>query len=134
MRKNKPLDETSQTSHFTLCIYKHTSIFLPMYRYRSISLKRLRELMLTCCRTDAFKRKTERLVNELKRSAESAEVTLEKIETKADHVLFSSNHIHDSLSSIDIQTQELAQTSKDVEERVVNIVLEHSQTVYKQSL
>ncbi|KAL9993847.1 hypothetical protein Hdeb2414_s0975g00970131 [Helianthus debilis subsp. tardiflorus] len=88
----------------------------------------------TDCETDAFKRKTERLVNELKRSAESAEVTLEKIETKADHVLFSSNHIHDSLSSIDIQTQELAQTSKDVEERVVNIVLEHSQTVYKQSL
>ncbi|KAM0030567.1 hypothetical protein Hdeb2414_s0018g00538401 [Helianthus debilis subsp. tardiflorus] len=83
--------------------------------------------------TDAFKRQTERLVNELKRSAESAEVTLEKIETKADHVLDSSNHIHDSLSSIDIQTQELAQTSKDVEE-CVNIVLEHSQSVYEQSL
>ncbi|KAK9058992.1 hypothetical protein SSX86_021610 [Deinandra increscens subsp. villosa] len=83
--------------------------------------------------TDAFKRQTERLVNGLKRSAESAEVKLENIEEKADHVLHSSNHIHDSLLSIDVQTQQMAQTSKQVEERV-NVVLEHSQLVYEQSL
>ncbi|KAI3756781.1 hypothetical protein L1987_56604 [Smallanthus sonchifolius] len=83
--------------------------------------------------SDAFKRQTERLVNELKRSAESAEVKLENIEEKADHLLHSSNHIHDSLSSIDVQTQQVAQTSKHVEERV-NVVLEHSLSVYEQSL
>ncbi|KAI7757798.1 hypothetical protein M8C21_029174 [Ambrosia artemisiifolia] len=83
--------------------------------------------------TDAFKRQTERLVNDLKSSAESAEVKLEKIEEKADHLLHSSNHIHDSLSSIDGQTQQLAQTSKLVEEHV-NVVLEHSRSVYERSL
>ncbi|KAJ9556788.1 hypothetical protein OSB04_011402 [Centaurea solstitialis] len=83
--------------------------------------------------TDAFKRQTERLVNELKRSAESAEDKLENIEEQAERLLHSSDHIHDSLSSIDVQTQQVAQTSKNVEERVI-VVLEHSQTVYEQSL
>ncbi|KAI3693127.1 hypothetical protein L6452_32957 [Arctium lappa] len=83
--------------------------------------------------TDAFKRQTERLVNELKRSAESAEDKLENIEEQAQHLLHSSDHIRDSLASIDVQTQQVAQTSKNIEERV-SVVLEHSQTVYEQSL
>ncbi|KAI3829113.1 hypothetical protein L1987_03228 [Smallanthus sonchifolius] len=83
--------------------------------------------------SDAFKRQTERLVNELKRSAEYAEDKLENIEDKAERVLHSSDHIHNSLSSIDVQTRQLAQTSKNVEEHV-NIVLEHSQSVYEQSV
>ncbi|KAI3756780.1 hypothetical protein L1987_56603 [Smallanthus sonchifolius] len=83
--------------------------------------------------TEAFKKQTERLVNELKRSAEYAEDKLENIEEKAERLLHSSENIHDSLSSIDVQTQELAQTSKHVEERV-NVVLEHSKSVYEQSL
>ncbi|MFS7939298.1 hypothetical protein Hanom_Chr05g00450081 [Helianthus anomalus] len=41
--------------------------------------------------------------------------------------------IHGSFSSIDDQTRQLAQTSKDVEQRV-NTVLEHSQSVYNQTL
>nr|XP_043631080.1 protein GAMETE EXPRESSED 1-like [Erigeron canadensis] len=83
--------------------------------------------------TDAFKRQTERLVNELKRSAETAEEKLDNIGEQAERLLHSSDHIHKSLTSIDDQTQQLAQTSKDVEERV-NVVLEHSQSVYQQSL
>ncbi|KAL9997253.1 hypothetical protein Hdeb2414_s0641g00928171 [Helianthus debilis subsp. tardiflorus] len=83
--------------------------------------------------SDAFKRQTERLVNELKRSAEYAEDKLENIEEQAKRVLHSSHHIADSLSSIDLQTQQLAQTSKNVEERV-SVVLERSQSVYEQSL
>ncbi|KAJ9565136.1 hypothetical protein OSB04_001102 [Centaurea solstitialis] len=83
--------------------------------------------------TDAFKRQTERLVNELKRSAESAEDKLENIEEQAERLLHSSDHIHDSLFSIDVQTQQVAQTSKTIEERV-SVVLEHSQTVYEKSL
>ncbi|GJZ68768.1 protein gamete expressed 1 isoform X1 [Tanacetum coccineum] len=84
-------------------------------------------------RTDAFKRQTERLVNELKRTAESAENKLENIEEQAERLLQSSDHIHNSLSSIDVKTQELAQTSKNVIGQV-NVVLEHSQSVYQQSL
>nr|GEV46495.1 protein gamete expressed 1-like [Tanacetum cinerariifolium] len=83
--------------------------------------------------TDAFKRQTERLVNELKKTAESAENKLENIEEQAERLLHNSDHIHQSLSFIDVQTQELAQTSKNVEEHV-NVVLEHSQSVYEQSL
>nr|GEY49473.1 protein gamete expressed 1 isoform X1 [Tanacetum cinerariifolium] len=83
--------------------------------------------------TDALKRQTERLVNELKVSAEFAVNKLENIEEQAGRLLHSSDNIHDSLSSIDVQTQELAQTSKIVEERV-SIVLEHSHSVYEQSI
>ncbi|KAK1418824.1 hypothetical protein QVD17_27971 [Tagetes erecta] len=83
--------------------------------------------------SDAFKRQTERLVNELKRSAEYAEDKLENIEDQAARVLHTSNHIHESLSSIDDQTQQLAQTSKSVEEHV-SVVLERSQSVYEQTL
>ncbi|KAL8196017.1 hypothetical protein R6Q57_025017 [Mikania cordata] len=83
--------------------------------------------------TDAFKRQTERLVNELKRSAEYAEDKLENIEEKAECLLHTSENIHGSLSSIDAQTQQLAQTSKLVKEHV-NVVLVHSQLVYEQSL
>ncbi|GJT04113.1 protein gamete expressed 1 isoform X1 [Tanacetum coccineum] len=83
--------------------------------------------------TDAFKRQTERCVNELKASAEFAENKLKNIEEQARRLLHTSDNIHDSLYSIDVQTQELAQTSKIVEERV-SIVLEHSHSVYEQSI
>ncbi|XP_076943515.1 protein GAMETE EXPRESSED 1-like [Bidens hawaiensis] len=85
------------------------------------------------CRSDAFKRQTERLVNELKRSAEYAEDKLDNIEEQAQRVLHTSDDIHNSLSSIDVQTQQLAQTSKNVEESV-NTVLVRSQSVYEQSM
>ncbi|XP_071728904.1 protein GAMETE EXPRESSED 1-like [Rutidosis leptorrhynchoides] len=74
--------------------------------------------------TDAFKRQPKRLVNELKRSAEFAEI----IEKQAERLSHSSDHIHDFLSSLDVQTQQVAQTSKNVEDRV-NVGLEHSQSV-----
>nr|KAJ0217035.1 hypothetical protein LSAT_V11C300151840 [Lactuca sativa] len=83
--------------------------------------------------TDAFKRQTERLVNELKRSAEYAEEKLENIEEKAERLSHSSQHIHESLASIGIQTQQVAKTSKNVEQHV-GVVLDHSQSVYEQSL
>ncbi|KAD6453077.1 hypothetical protein E3N88_07782 [Mikania micrantha] len=82
--------------------------------------------------SDAFKRQTERLVNELKKSAEYAEDKLDNIEDQAERVLHSSEHIHNSLTSIDIQTQQLAKTSKNVEE-CVSLVLERSHSVYEQS-
>ncbi|PSS00287.1 Protein GAMETE EXPRESSED 1 like [Actinidia chinensis var. chinensis] len=82
--------------------------------------------------TDAFKRQTERLVNELKNSAQFAEDKLDIIEGKAEDLLQSSHHIHESLASIDAQTEQVAKMTKDVEEHV-DIVLKHSEAVYEQS-
>ncbi|XP_057492446.1 LOW QUALITY PROTEIN: protein GAMETE EXPRESSED 1-like [Actinidia eriantha] len=82
--------------------------------------------------TDSFKRQTERLVNELKNSAQFAEDKLDIIEGKAEDLLQSSHHIHESLASIDAQTEQVAKMTKDVEEHV-NIVLQHSAAVYEQS-
>ncbi|KAM7507853.1 hypothetical protein LguiA_018306 [Lonicera macranthoides] len=82
--------------------------------------------------TDAFKQRTERLVNELKKSAEYAESKLETIEEQAEHLSRSSNQIDESLNSINLHTHQLAQTSKNVEDRVIN-VLKHSEAVHEQS-
>ncbi|KAL6286826.1 hypothetical protein ACE6H2_011216 [Prunus campanulata] len=79
-----------------------------------------------------FKHETERLVNELKNSAQYAEGKLEKIEEKAEYLLQGSNQIYESLNSIDVQTQQVAQTAKNVEDHV-DIVLKHSAAVYEQS-
>ncbi|XP_059641842.1 protein GAMETE EXPRESSED 1 [Cornus florida] len=80
----------------------------------------------------AFKHETERLVNELKKSAQFAEDKLENIEEKAEHLLQSSDNIQNSLDSIDLLTQQVTQSSKNVEDHV-STVLKHSEAVYKQS-
>ncbi|XP_076928861.1 protein GAMETE EXPRESSED 1-like [Bidens hawaiensis] len=109
-------------------------VYLEFYLETNSICHQLQSVFLfLSCRTDTFKKQTERLVNELKRSAEYAEDKLDNIHKKAESLLHSSNDIHNSLSSIDDQTQQLAETSKHVEERV-NIVLEHSHSVYKQSV
>ncbi|XP_057972665.1 protein GAMETE EXPRESSED 1 [Malania oleifera] len=82
--------------------------------------------------TNAFKHETERLVNELKKSAEFAEDKLEKIEDRSEFLLKSSNQVHESISSIDLRTQQLAQSSKKVEDHI-DVVLKHSEAVYEQS-
>ncbi|KAK6926171.1 hypothetical protein RJ641_007890 [Dillenia turbinata] len=107
--------------------------------------------------TDAFKRQTERLVNELKKSAEFAEEKLELIEENAERLLQnsgqihdslisidlqtrenaerllqSSGQIHDSLTSIDLQTQELVKSSKDVEDHI-EFIANHSNAIYEQT-
>ncbi|KAM7523886.1 hypothetical protein LguiA_013788 [Lonicera macranthoides] len=82
--------------------------------------------------TNAFKRQTERVVNELKRSAEDAETKLENIEEQAEHLMQTSSQIHDSLLSIDIRTQQVAQASKIIEDHIRD-VLKHSEEIYAQS-
>ncbi|XP_020550550.1 protein GAMETE EXPRESSED 1 isoform X2 [Sesamum indicum] len=82
--------------------------------------------------TDAFKHQTERLVNELKSSAEYAEVKLGKIEEQGEVLLQNAGKVHDSLASIDVRTQQVAETSRMVEDRV-NTVLRYSEAVYEQS-
>ncbi|XP_047974153.1 protein GAMETE EXPRESSED 1-like [Salvia hispanica] len=82
--------------------------------------------------TEAFKHQTERLVNELKRTAEYAEVKLEKIEEHGEQLLQNAEQVHDSLASIDVRTQKVAETSKVLEGHV-DSVLRYSEVVYEQS-
>ncbi|GMN42339.1 hypothetical protein TIFTF001_011552 [Ficus carica] len=83
-------------------------------------------------RAHAFKHETERLVNELKNSADYAEEKLETIQERTDQLLQGSNQIHDSLNSIDVRTQQVAQTAKNVGDHI-DVVMKHSEAVYEQS-
>ncbi|KAH6808047.1 hypothetical protein C2S51_029155 [Perilla frutescens var. frutescens] len=80
----------------------------------------------------AFKHQTERLVNELKRSAEYAEDKLHNIEERGKTLLHNSKHIHGTLASIEEQTQQVAETSRNLQDNV-NIVKTYSEEVYEQS-
>ncbi|KAL6963297.1 hypothetical protein U1Q18_049060 [Sarracenia purpurea var. burkii] len=81
---------------------------------------------------DAFKRQTEKLVNDLKKSAQDTEDKLGNIQETTKNLLQSSHHIHDFLGSIDIQTQKVAKTTKNVEDHV-DTVLKRSEAVYEQT-
>lgn len=83
-------------------------------------------------RAHAFKHETERLVNELKRSSESAEAKLEMIEERSESLLQNSYHISDSLKTTGIQIQQAAQMSRKLEDHM-DTVLNHSEEVYEQS-
>ncbi|XP_030952930.1 protein GAMETE EXPRESSED 1-like [Quercus lobata] len=82
--------------------------------------------------THAFKQQTERLVNELKISAQLAEDKLEIIEGKTESLLQNSNEIHDSLNSIDTRIQQVALTTKNVGDHI-DVILKHSEVLYEQS-
>lgn len=88
--------------------------------------------MPSICRAHAFKHETERLVNELKNSADYAEGKLETIQERTEQLLEGSNQIHDSLNSIDVRTQQVAQTAKKVGDHI-DVVMKHSEAVYEQS-
>ncbi|KAE8707262.1 Protein GAMETE EXPRESSED 1 [Hibiscus syriacus] len=80
----------------------------------------------------AFKIETERLVNELKHSAQYAQDKLDSIEETTNAVLRSSNEISDSLNDIDVRIQNVDQTTQGLEGYMESLI-EHSRTVYKQS-
>ncbi|KAL1067965.1 hypothetical protein V6Z11_D12G166700 [Gossypium hirsutum] len=69
----------------------------------------------------AFKHETERLVNELRNSAQYAQDKLDCIEERTNVVLQNSNQISDSLNAIDIRIHNVDQTTHSLE------------TVYKQA-
>ncbi|KAG9138855.1 hypothetical protein Leryth_007481 [Lithospermum erythrorhizon] len=81
---------------------------------------------------EAFRLRTEYLVNELKSSAENVEDRLVNLGEQGEQLLQNSKHIHDSLNLIDIGTQKIAETTKNVE-WYVNDVLKHSEIIYEQS-
>lgn len=84
------------------------------------------------CRSHAFKHETERLVNELKKSAQYTESKLENLDKKSDILLQSSNQIHDSLNSVDIRIQNVVQTTRDLGEDMDGLT-QHTKVVYQQA-
>ncbi|KAH9302373.1 hypothetical protein KI387_013956 [Taxus chinensis] len=80
----------------------------------------------------AFKRDTERVVNELKSSAHWLVDKMDKIEKKSDSLLESSDQIHDSLVTIESQAAVLMDKSKAAEDKITN-VLEQSNAIFEQS-
>ncbi|XP_047340153.1 protein GAMETE EXPRESSED 1-like [Impatiens glandulifera] len=80
----------------------------------------------------AFKQQTEKLVNDLKESAQFAEDKLISIEEKSENLIQSSSQIHDSLYSIKEQSQLISKVSVEVFTTVDN-VLKHTEGVHEQS-
>ncbi|TYH39358.1 hypothetical protein ES332_D12G174200v1 [Gossypium tomentosum] len=80
----------------------------------------------------AFKHETERLVNELRNSAQYAQDKLDCIEERTNVVLQNSNQISDSLNAIDIRIHNVDQTTHSLEGYMESLI-QHSQTVYKQA-
>uniref|UniRef100_A0A0E0EFW6 Protein GAMETE EXPRESSED 1 n=1 Tax=Oryza meridionalis TaxID=40149 RepID=A0A0E0EFW6_9ORYZ len=81
---------------------------------------------------EAFKRSTERLVNDLTRSARSAHEKLEAIEERSEKIMRDSDHLRRSLSSIMSQTEHLATASEDARARIGD-VLDRSAAIFERS-
>ncbi|XAR73587.1 hypothetical protein NMG60_11007601 [Bertholletia excelsa] len=81
-------------------------VYLEFYLHANIFCHQLQ--------ADAFKRQTERLVNELKDSARFAESKLEIIEEKAGDLSRNLNNIQDSVASLEFHTQQVANISENV--------------------
>ncbi|KAH7511131.1 hypothetical protein JRO89_XSUnG0222000 [Xanthoceras sorbifolium] len=80
----------------------------------------------------AFRRQTERLVNDLKRSANYADDKLKDLDKKSDKLLHRSDDILSTLTVIDEQTQQVAESSKKVSDHI-SVVMEYSEEIFKQS-
>nr|QGN65440.1 GEX1 [Oryza coarctata] len=81
---------------------------------------------------EAFKHNTERLVNDLTKTSKSAEEKLEVIEERSDQIIKESSLVQDTLSSIEMQADHLAETSRNVGVQI-NDVLAHSKAIFEQS-
>ncbi|KAI3920453.1 hypothetical protein MKX01_000792 [Papaver californicum] len=81
---------------------------------------------------NAFKIETERLVNDLKKSAEFAEEKLHTIQENSERLIQNSEQIENSLTSLDIKTQQVAETSENVRYQI-DISLKHSNVILEQS-
>ncbi|XP_065879998.1 protein GAMETE EXPRESSED 1-like [Euphorbia lathyris] len=80
----------------------------------------------------SFKHKMERLVNDLKGSAEYTVDQLEIIQERTRLLSNTSDQIHEALSSIDSRVQNVAESSKDVKDHMI-VLSQYSEAVYKKS-
>ncbi|KAM6548457.1 hypothetical protein CsatB_020133 [Cannabis sativa] len=82
--------------------------------------------------SDIFRRQTERLVNDLKKSAENTEERLETIQEKSEHLLHDTKEIHNSMTSIEEQTQQVVHSTNEIRTRITDIS-KQSEAVFEQS-
>ncbi|BAB08566.1 unnamed protein product [Arabidopsis thaliana] len=68
--------------------------------------------------SNAFKNEIERLVNELKNTAQYTEDKLDILESKSDALIQTSSMIHDSLGSLDVRVQNVASVTNTLETSV----------------
>ncbi|KAM0839294.1 hypothetical protein ACQ4PT_060410 [Festuca glaucescens] len=81
---------------------------------------------------EAFKQNTERLVNDLSRSATAASEKLSTIEQRSKQIIQESTKLHGSMSSIVSQTEHLTAASNNIKSRIGD-VLEQSAAIAEQS-
>ncbi|KAM0843768.1 hypothetical protein ACQ4PT_057493 [Festuca glaucescens] len=81
---------------------------------------------------EAFKQNTERLVNDLSRSATAASEKLSTIEERSEQIIQESAKLHGSMSSIVSQTEHLTAASNNIKTRIGD-VLEQSAAIAEQS-
>ncbi|KAI3893355.1 hypothetical protein MKW92_012291 [Papaver armeniacum] len=99
---------------------------------RSDMLKCLTKLDESAHKANAFKIETERLVNDLKKSAEFSEEKLHTIQENSERLIQSSEQIENSLTSLDSKTQQVAETSEKVRDQI-DVSLERSNVILEQS-
>ncbi|XVF80443.1 hypothetical protein PTKIN_Ptkin15bG0073600 [Pterospermum kingtungense] len=127
----------SERSPFPLCDTKSAMVYC-LKQLNDIEHKVYLEFLLetnSICyqlQNQAFKHDTERLVNELRNSAQYAEDRLDSIEDRTNVLLQNSNQIHDSLHGIDIRIYNVDQTTHGLQSHMKSLI-EHSQTGYQQA-
>ncbi|KAF6166977.1 hypothetical protein GIB67_030670, partial [Kingdonia uniflora] len=81
---------------------------------------------------ETFKDETERLVNDLRKSAVFTEEKLVNMEERSEQILENSNQIQNSVTGIDLQIEQVAQTSKNVGDQI-DTVLKYSNDIFEQA-
>ncbi|XP_050383333.1 protein GAMETE EXPRESSED 1-like [Argentina anserina] len=124
----QPFPTCSEGSPMKACLAKLDDNAIETYRAFFIET----DSICFQLQSHVFRAETEKLVNQLVKSADYAEGKLETIAEQSEKLLEGSKDIHISLSSIDQQTQEMAQTSKKVGEQIGDIV-KQSEIMFEQS-
>ncbi|ESQ42904.1 hypothetical protein EUTSA_v10015474mg [Eutrema salsugineum] len=80
----------------------------------------------------AFKNEIERLVNDLRSTAQYTDEKLDIIGSKSDALLQSSSMIHESLGSIDVRVQNVAHTTSTIETQMSGVSLQTKEIYQEQ--
>ncbi|KAL6896921.1 hypothetical protein ACP4OV_007493 [Aristida adscensionis] len=120
-----PCDDRSAMVHCRKCLTdSEGKVFLEFFLETNTLCHQLQ--------AEAFKQSTERLVNELSRTARSAHEKLETIEERSDHLVLESDGLRRAVSSVAAQTDHLAAASRDAGARIGD-VLERAAAISEQS-
>ncbi|KAE8787327.1 protein GAMETE EXPRESSED 1-like [Hordeum vulgare] len=120
-----PCDERSRMVHCRKRLSEHEEkVFLEFFLETNTLCHQLQ--------AEAFKQSTERLVNDLTRSAAAASEKLSAIEERSNQIIKESSKLHGSMSSVVSQTEHLAAATNSIKSRIGD-VLERSAAIAEQS-